>query len=83
MSFHDEHTGTDNHGPYAAVFADADERINDSAAYLLHQSAAGGSNPVRALQLDTATEWYLASILTNVWLTLTALFLNIKTATFG
>lgn len=60
MGFHDEMAGTDNHGPFARVFADAAARAADAVAYEAHQSLAGGTNPIRALQLDDASEWYLA-----------------------
>lgn len=57
---HDEADGTDNHGPYVDVFADAAERLADATTYRPHQSLAGGINPVRALQIDTAAEYYLS-----------------------
>jgi hypothetical protein len=66
-AYHDTATGTDNHGPYVAKFANAAARLADAATYQAHQAAAGGNNPVRALQMDDLSEWYLASIGPTVW----------------
>lgn len=83
MSFHDENTGPDNHGPYAAVFADADARDNDPATYQPHQALSGGANPVRSFQLDTRTEWVLADNNPVTWVPLGAAAGVVGTFTFG
>lgn len=72
MAFHNAATGPlDMHGPYAVVFADSAARTGDANVYTATQSVQGGSsNPIRAYQSDTNTEYILDNHSPTSWVAL-------------
>jgi hypothetical protein len=69
MAFHDTASGPlDMHGPYSQVFANDAARTGDSTVYTAAQSVQGGStNPIRAYQSDTNSEYILDNHSPTSW----------------
>lgn len=61
MPKHSSMTLGNNHGPWGAKFADTPARLADVGPYKASQSAAGGDNPLLAIQEDDRTVWFLAN----------------------